>query len=313
MRNYLLSIIPFLLICFSIERDQNQARDLIVKKENSPYVHSNGVFFYDKIMIEKGAELIFENFNGWNQLIVSGDVTIDGKIILRNWEARLNTVSTTAVDGTELTYTYLGGKIGGNGGSNEYAGHPTGTVKYSMGAKGTIEYGGGGGSGCGDALYWPTSAVDWKGAIPKKVDPGFPKGGNGGNGGVGVPLAGGLLFIKINGGLYSNAGEVIAVGQNGVNGENGENSSCINWRRSVIDCSFPGQGGGGGPGGDGGAIFIFCHNVKSLPNINVNGGEGGEGGEGGVTKKYRSDETMYRGVSGENGQRGNNGIVRIKP
>ncbi len=283
--------------------------DLVVTRINSPYIHENGQFIYQNLIVEEGAVLIFENYDKWIKILIRNDARIDGKIILRNWKNGLGTVPEVAPDGQELTHTYKEDKVGGKGGSKRYPGARRGTYYDGNGAEGTPDYGGGGGSGHGLSNNLPRNGSGPNGGQASHNDTRYARAGNGGDGGNGKSPAGGLLYLKINGTLSSNSGQIIATGSNGKNGNAGGNSRCINWRRAVIDCSHPGNGGGGAPGGDGGAIYIYCTSVSSLPDIDVSGGRGGSGGPGGITLNHRSSEIRFQGNTGEDGQNGNNGKV----
>lgn len=290
------------------------SNDLIITKENSPYIHSNGKFVYRNLIIKKGGTLIFENYDQWIQILVRKNAQIDGTIILRNWKVGLGEVKETAPDGIELIHTYSEDNKGGKGGSKSWRyGRYGAHVTHGYGANGSTTYGGGGGSGYGLSSNYATDAKNYNGARATHNDGRYAKGGDGGNGAGKRSLNGGLLYLKVMKKMTSNGGEIIASGSRGLEGARGKDSKCINWRRSIIDCSYPGNGGGGGPGGDGGSIYLRVKRKKSLPKTYASGGPGGAGGRGGITLNYKSNTVKYRGDDGKDGDTGNSGIVSILP
>jgi hypothetical protein len=260
---------------------------------------------YSSIDIKAGGKLIIEpNSQSWCILYCTGNVTVTGTIIYRNFYSTKELVSAVTPDGTNLSYNFKASNLGGEGGlGGEAAASAMPRISGGVGAVGSTEYGGGGGAG-GASRGYPN-----KYSVVGNVGDRYHGGrrqigydGEGGDGGIRSSFCnGGLLYIYCAGNFSGYGGDVHLDGDAGEDGKNGTVVAGAN-------SAYSGGGGGGGaPGGEGGKLIVMTKgSYLSYPTLFLNGGKGGNGGLG-MNNAY-GNRHIPPLRAGENGRPGESGI-----
>lgn len=241
--------------------------------------------------IERGGELIIQGGRRrFTHIRLRDFFENNGIVRVGGFRSSGGTFSELAPDGEDLE-AFLEevnrGGDGGNGSTMRCSFGGSGSV--GRGARGTPDYGGGGGSGVG----WDKSprgrcvpgedADDWRGAQSKARHP----GGDGGDGARrGRAINGGYLYIRSDG-WFSSPGLMNFTGSKGAAGKSGFRAAALG----------TGGGGGGAPGGQGGFLYVKCSEIRGDINFDASGGTGGEPGEGATAYGNRAND----GMPGENG------------
>ena len=256
--------------------------DLIVGPGESRRLPAR-TYRFGNISIDREGELVLiDGSSRWLILWAEGDVEIAGKITARNFRAAAQEVRDMTPDGRELFHSFENRAIGGTGGAGGSARHNSSGLPGGLGAPGTVEWGGGGGSGAGLYMMGAATrltepgrtATDWR-AAPATTW-GTTSDGDGAR--SDSRRNGGLVAIRAGGTMNLTGATIDARGNKGADG-----------KRSSGDCpsGFPygnrgGSGGGGGaPGGDGGQVVLIASKFEGLNSFRalVEGGAGGSGGQ----------------------------------
>lgn len=257
---------------------------------------------YRNIHVKPGAILaVQENSSQWCIIWASGEVLLEGSILVKRHRAGARSVQTTTPDGKSVTFQYNNQALGGTGGRGGASRGGSTIMQGGNGALGTVEYGGGGGSCGGAIIQGPSSrggsagnnATDWRGAPPATV--GGPPDSSGGAGArLDAYGNGGLLLIYCN--SFAGNGAIVASGDGGRSGAAGASGSDASSPRG----GYGGSGGGGGaPGGQGGRIIIVAAEATDSVRYLVDGGRGGGGGAVG-----RYPNGAQPGTAGDSGEAG---------
>lgn len=262
---------------------------------------------FRNVTVDAGGKIEVDTGVGWVMLGVAANLVIDGEIISRASDQAVvggATLTQTSPDGRSLTYTFPALGAGGGGGSgSDYA-------PFIRGGGGSGAFGNGGGGGTsassssnGDNGHTAiiskggdsAAAIDALGhGAPIYGNDGEPGSGDSfegfGGGGGSRGLAGGPLYIRINGNL-SGSGSISVAGSPGGNGGYGGD---IN---DFTSSNSGGGGGGGGAGGCGGKLIVK-YGSATFSNYDVSGGNGGTGGG-----------AQAPSSSGSNGANGATGVL----
>ncbi len=227
------------------------------------------------------------SLDGCAVLVDNTVLTIDGahhftRLSLTNGAVMTHTASSSAgleirVDGDLYVASDAAIDVSGKGyrgaGARE-DGHGPGGGRYGIGASGGGAYGGDGGTG----LAGPSSFIDGGSAYGDPYGPMHPGSSGGGsyNGGVVSGSGGGLVVLRVDGGLTLD-GSIRA------NGETGQ----------VDIWSPPGSGAGGG-------VWVWADTITGQGNVQARGGDGmsgvsgriGAGGGGGRVALFASSMTL---------------------
>ncbi|HEX2880090.1 MAG TPA: hypothetical protein VHO25_11225 [Polyangiaceae bacterium] len=296
---------------WSSETSDSSARLIVRNGERMP-IKSGSALSFSEILIEVGGTLAITGpEKAWTLLRTTGDFAIHGKIEVRGYQPSdqpTEPIERTAPDGEVLQFTYANNKIGGTGG----AGGGWVPVPGGSGASGTAQFGGGGGGGAGSdgerngVRTRGGSASGSSGGAGGAVPGG--RGGAGGDGGHrGGAGDGGLLYIRCEGALRGANGTIDLRGGDGTSGAVGSDSSP--GRRG--GCG--GGGGGGSAGHNGGCLVMNVKGDLVSPSVLIDGGLPGDGGSGGSSAQRWANTPAGepRGKSGEPGQKGNDGSLKI--
>jgi hypothetical protein len=235
---------------------------------------------FSQVNIEAGGVLQVEpNSRQWLIIHCTGDFQLHGKIVFRDFYSSRQEITAQAPDGRQLSFKFEMTSLGGDGAVGSYKGV---TNRGGLGARGTTEYGGGGGgAGTNGQL----------GAKPGTDASGY-SGGNvgGGKGGRRNPTGnGGLLYLRVIGEFDGTGGEFDLSGKDGEAGGPGHPGNS-----GAMGIGTAG-GGGGAPGGDGGYLGLAIASIVGLePAYKVRGGLGGPPGTG--TRGSMPGETGLTGI-----------------
>ena len=274
----------------------------LVDKSNEDLVVSTGTtkrifprtYKYRNIVIESDAQLIVEGRSRrWLIFICKNSVTIQGKLVYREFYDAPTDIQETAADGTLLLRPFDPTIKAGNGGKGGRHSAINQSAEGGNGVVGTRLLGGGGGGGgyfSGGRMHPGGHADGTQGGYPYK---------RGGNGGIqGRFFHGGLIYISA-GDTIDAAGGLIDLGaENGSGGSGGENGHNPPGQYGAAG----GGGGGGAPGGNGGILMLRAPTTYVDPgNLNLSGGIGGVAGAAGA----------HNGRPGKSGTTGTNGFVEF--
>lgn len=256
---------------------------------------------FSRIHVKPGGRVVITpRSSRWSIWWVTGEVVIEGTVIGRDFARSPNPITDVTPDGKSLTHKFESTAEGGTGGSGGAASRGE-TRAGGSGARGTIDFGGGGGSPGGIHILGPQtrlgseglSASDWRGAEPA------PDGGYDRRGGDGARIArhpnGALLLIYATG-KFSGDGVFDFAGQDGLEGSSGSSGTTSN--RGQVG---GGGGGGGAPGGDGGRLLVVAADIQNNTRFDALGGRGGPGGPAGPP--------TYGATAGRSGENGNAGYM----
>jgi hypothetical protein len=299
--------------------------DLIVASGTTT-LSAGQTYLYHNVTISSGAVLQITGTASTPTIIgASGTFTNNGTI--NGGANNAGTYTTTAPDGTVVSYTItqsLGGSggTGGIGGGNDNGAGGAGTGGYGGGGggggtDGSGVRGGTGGSnnGSGGAnsygINGATGGNGGAGATASGLTPG--KGGGSGGGAGGYSIGGGAgggggnrgthgmgLFIRC--GYFAGSGIVNFAGTNGYNGGGGGTATEGN------DDSGGGGGGGGGAGGSGGMFIVHAkYGSTYTGSVTVSGGSGGSAGTAGAA--VEGGQNGSNGIGGSSGASGTSSIL----
>ncbi len=266
-------------------------RDLVVPTGSERKITAR-TYQIDNLIVEEGAILrVYPNQRQWLILDVSGDATINGKIIYESMRPVEGPIEAVAPDGTVLSFSYPTSASGGRGGN---AGS-CGPERVGLGAHGSATYGGGGGGGnLGQAFNLNKPGINASGYRGGELQ---APGGDGGR--ASNSHSGGLLYLRVRGHLTSESGQIFLNGANGPDGAEGADRECR------INFGFgSGGGGGGAPGGNGGYALVVAPMIDGFIDYHVQGGEGGRPGRGGFHGRNVSGANGFPGRGGDNGVSG---------
>jgi hypothetical protein len=265
---------------------------------------------YNNLTINAGVTLTILAANNSIPTIigVKGTFTNNGTIVANN-STYTGTISSTAPDGTSLSYNILQAQGG-------YGGNEGGTSAF--GGSGAGGYGGGGAGGStlysGTTYYVGTNGYSNNGSSGGSHTGGNGNPGSGTSGGIGGGSEGGsgstysvessgggggggnksnshgqALYIRTN--ILAGSGSLILTGGNGFNGGAGADSSYVYSGYQPMG----GGGGGGGAGGSGGYYLLkyltgtysgSCNPARGNPGVGGPGGAGYQNGAAGASGNY---------------------------
>lgn len=272
--------------------------NVVVTTGNTLILTAGDTYDYNNLTVDSGGTIEITGSSPNPTIIgVKGTFTMNGTASFNNLDNGGGTFSSTAPDGTNMTYS-VSPSVGGGGG----AGGGVTTSPVVLGGSGGSGSGIGGGGGGGGSAVWGSSSLAAAG--------GGAGGGNGGGGASGGSIGGG------SGGI-GGAGGISGAGDDGTNsGYGGDGSSGGGGGGDSYDGFFKegiagGGGGGGGRGKSGMAVLIIVNSFNGNGTFNLSGSNGFSGGNGGGGYCLTTGSASGGGGGGGGGG-GNGGFLKVR-
>jgi hypothetical protein len=267
-----------------------------VRAAPAPGAIDMGVWTFDRLRIEQGAEIRIIGFNTAG-LMVRGELRVEGLVTASGGAHACSLDAACSGNGDPR----CGGPGGGDGGDHVQPGTGPGGGKGGQeGSVGIDETGGGGGAygalgGDGGTDLGGPGGTPYGAPELDPVDAGSGGGGGGessGTGGDGGGGGGGLMLVSFDRVEVAMTGGVNAGGAGGQAG-------------------IGANGNGGGGGGSGGAVLIESPRIRIAGKVAANGGGGGGGDDGAMAGQpgQLSNVQALGGTGPQPGGAGGSGIV----